>query len=255
MAIPQKENGYTAIANEIMEALAKIRIPGEARQMLDVIIRKTYGFNKKQDQISTTQFMEATGLKRFIIHRARKRLLLANLITVSKNAHSQILTYSFQKNYEKWIPLAKKITVSKKVLNSMQKSAQTVTIIDDHKRHKDTYTKDNTYIVDFFDYFLLKTKKSLKLTIERRALIEKRLQEGRTLTELKQAVDNFVQDDWIDRHKFMDLVYVIGIRGRIDNLDKWLNVKPKKPEPKPQPTCDVCQGTGYTPEKARCFCW
>ena len=47
MANPQKENGYTSIANDIVEALAGIRIPGEARQCLDVILRKTYGWNKK----------------------------------------------------------------------------------------------------------------------------------------------------------------------------------------------------------------
>ncbi len=227
MPNPQKENGYTAIANEIMDALAKFRIPGEARQMLDVIIRKTYGFNKKQDQIATTQFMQATGLKRFIIHRARKRLLLANLITVSKNDNSQILTYSFQKDYEKWIQLAKKITVSKKGLNSKQKSAQTVTIIDDHKRQKDTYTKA---IEEFFNYFLLKTKKSLKLTPERRAIIAKRLKDGYTLEQLKQAVDNFVLDDWPERHKFIDLVYCIGVRNKIDNFEKWFNYKPKNTE-------------------------
>ena len=38
MANPQTENGYTKIANEIMEALAHIRIPGEAMQVLLVIL-------------------------------------------------------------------------------------------------------------------------------------------------------------------------------------------------------------------------
>jgi phage replication O-like protein O len=227
MSNPQKENGYTPIANEIMEALARIRIPGEARQMLDVIIRKTYGFNKKQDQISTSQFMQATGLKRFIIHRARKRLLLSNLITVSKNANSQVITYSFQKDYKKWVLLAKKITVSKNAHNCMQKSAQTVTIIDDHKRHKDTITKDNICIADFFSYFLLKTKKQFKLTATARTLIRQRLNDGFTIAQMKQAVDNFILDDWPERQKHLDLVYCIGVRNKIDNLEKWLNYKPK----------------------------
>lgn len=161
MASPQLENGYTKISNEIMEALGRFRIPGEARQMLDVIIRKTYGFNKTQDQISTTQFMQATGLKRFIIHRARKRLLLSNLITVSKNDNSQILSYSFQKDYEKWILLSKMLTVSKKVLNCMQKSAQTVTIIDDHKRKKETITKEIGPNPDLYPFLKNKDFESL----------------------------------------------------------------------------------------------
>ena len=64
MAEPQKENGYTPIANEIMDALCRIRIPGEERQVLDCIFRKTYGWNKCEDSISLTQFMEMTGLKK-----------------------------------------------------------------------------------------------------------------------------------------------------------------------------------------------
>ena len=49
MVSPQWENGYTKIANEILESLARIRINGEARQVLDVIIRKTYGYGKKTE--------------------------------------------------------------------------------------------------------------------------------------------------------------------------------------------------------------
>lgn len=121
-ANPQKENGYTAIANEIMEALARIRINGEARQMLDVIIRKTYGFNKKQDQISTSQLVEATGLANYAIHKARHKLLKMGIIEVlpkkvigvTQKGNSQILTYSLQKDYTKWQPLPKKVTVTQK---------------------------------------------------------------------------------------------------------------------------------------------
>ena len=124
MASPQADNGYTRIANEIMDNLAKIRIAGEARQMLDVIIRKTYGFNKKEDKISTSQFMKLTGLSRIAIPKARRKLLELNLITVSQKGYSQGLTYSIQKNYEKWQPYPKKDTVSKKGYRCIPKRIQ-----------------------------------------------------------------------------------------------------------------------------------
>ena len=110
MANP-KPDKFTRISNEIMDNLAKIRIAGEARQMLDVIIRKTYGFNKKEDKISTSQFMELTGLSRIAIPKARKKLLKLNLITISQKGYSQGLIYSIQKDYEKWKPYPKKDTV------------------------------------------------------------------------------------------------------------------------------------------------
>src|SRR3990167_10934880 len=134
MAYPQKENGYTAIANEIMEALAKIRIPGEARQVLDVIIRKTYGFNKKEDVISLSQFVEHTNLSKSHICQSIRKLVSINIITKKGNASSlftkkgndDFVTYGFQKDYDKWITLPKKVTLPKKETNVTEKGNLTL---------------------------------------------------------------------------------------------------------------------------------
>jgi phage replication O-like protein O len=123
MASPQLENGYTRFANELMAALAMTRIPGEARQILDTVLRKTYGWQKKEDQISISQFHEATGIKKPSIIRAMKILLSMKLIIVSKKANSKGHVYEFNKNYESWQPLAKKLTFTKK-LTSVSNNAK-----------------------------------------------------------------------------------------------------------------------------------
>jgi phage replication O-like protein O len=64
MNSPQLENGYTRIANELLDALIRYRIPGEERQVLDVIIRKTYAYGKKEDRISLSQFHDMTRIKK-----------------------------------------------------------------------------------------------------------------------------------------------------------------------------------------------
>ena len=119
MASPQIENGYTRIANEIMEALAKIRIPGEARQVLDAVFRKTYGWNKREDKISLSQFEKMTGLARPSICRAIKKLLIMNIIEKSGNSKSlftkrgndKISVDSIQKNHNDWFTLTKPSTL------------------------------------------------------------------------------------------------------------------------------------------------
>lgn len=80
MANPQIENGYTRISNEILEALARIRIPGEAMQIFLVIIRKIYGFQKKKDVIALSQFCLATGIQKPNVVRAIKQLQTMNLV-------------------------------------------------------------------------------------------------------------------------------------------------------------------------------
>ncbi len=110
MADVQLENGYIRIAIEIYEAWAKIRINGEARQVLDTIIRKTYGWQKKEDNISLSQFNLATGLKRPTICKALKKLTIMNLIIIQKdNGIGNI--YKLNKDFSTWKPLPKKVIV------------------------------------------------------------------------------------------------------------------------------------------------
>ena len=138
MKNPQLENGYTRIANEIFEKLASFRISGEEWQVLLVIWRKTYGFNKKFDNISISQFFELTKMKKPSIIRAIKKLISKNI--VSKRANGRLNQYSFIKHYASWKPLAKKLTykkvsnianiVSKKANKSLAKKLPTKDIKD-----------------------------------------------------------------------------------------------------------------------------
>ena len=57
------------------------------------------------------------------------------------------------------------------------------------------------------------------------------LNKKRTEEQLKKAIDNFSKDDWPDRHKFTDLVYCIGVRGGVDNFDKWSDFENQKSDP------------------------
>ena len=109
MPSPQLERGYTRIANELLDALARIRIPGEARQVLDVIIRLTYGYQRKETSIALEEFVRRTEIKKPNVVRAIKRLQEMGLITVIKKDNERkfdlesIGKYSINKNFEKQI--------------------------------------------------------------------------------------------------------------------------------------------------------
>ncbi len=119
MANPQLENGYTQIADELVEAWARTRIPGEARQVYDVILRKTYGFNKKADCISLSQFSLATGLKKPHVCRALNVLRSMNLIAEKDNDIANMRRIN--KDFDSWKPLPRKITVAEKGNNRYRK--------------------------------------------------------------------------------------------------------------------------------------
>lgn len=141
MVSPQCENGYTRIANEILEALARIRIPGEARQVFDTILRKTYGFGKKEDGISLSQFVLSTSLLKNHICDSINKLKKMNLITQKDNDIASV--YSINKDYTSWKPLPKKVTLPKKVITITEKGNESlpkkVHTID---KNKETITKE-----------------------------------------------------------------------------------------------------------------
>ena len=56
MANPQAENGYTPIANEIVEALYRVNLSAYESRVLWYLCRKIYGWSKKTDWIALSQF-------------------------------------------------------------------------------------------------------------------------------------------------------------------------------------------------------
>jgi phage replication O-like protein O len=103
---------HTRVPNKVLDALLKIRIPGEARQMLDTIIRQTYGYkNRPEDWIASSQFMRFTGLSRSAVYKGRRKLLEMNLIKITRRG--QRLFYSVQEDVSRWKPSPKKESLLK----------------------------------------------------------------------------------------------------------------------------------------------
>lgn len=77
----QVENGnYTRIVNPLIEQLIKIPFKGCELAVALYIIRKTYGFQKKEDEISLSQFQQGLERSRQTIVTALKNLQLVQVV-------------------------------------------------------------------------------------------------------------------------------------------------------------------------------
>ena len=54
MASPQLENGYTSIANEILDNLCKLSLNGTELKVVICIFRYTFGFRRKSHKLSAS---------------------------------------------------------------------------------------------------------------------------------------------------------------------------------------------------------
>ena len=103
MANPQLSNGYTKIANELLEAICRLNISGNEMRILLYIIRRTYGFNKSYSEISLSEISAAVEIRREHIQKALKKLSAKKIIELHIHCGTKSQTISIVKNYEEWI--------------------------------------------------------------------------------------------------------------------------------------------------------
>jgi phage replication O-like protein O len=207
MANPQKENGYTAIANEILDKLIKYRLPGEQRQVLDFVIRKTYGYNKKRDAISLSQFEEATCMARSSVIRARDSLVTKRLLLVSnQKVTSSAKVYEFNKDFDEWEVVTKRLPSYKKVTEGSYKKVNQVVTKRLHTKDnitKDKY-KDKGIYSRVVNYLNEKTGKHFKSTSKKtKNHIRARLNDGFSEQDFMKVIDNRCAK-WMPDKKFRE---------------------------------------------------
>ena len=116
MASPQKENGYTSIANELLEQFYRRRFSASQLKILLLVIRFTYGFNRKTAALSNTFIASGTGMHEITVSKEVGTLLRDNVLKLHKNPtfhNSRVI--GINKDYESWrnhLELAKALRVS-----------------------------------------------------------------------------------------------------------------------------------------------
>lgn len=135
MASPQRENGYTAIANELLEQLIGLDIPSQELRTALFVLRKTYGYGKKEDAIALSQMQKAVG----VAHKSQMSavvgaLVKKKIVTVMSGINGLTKKYQFNKDYEQWRPLIRTLTVKKQLKRGLTSSLTT----------KETITKEIT---------------------------------------------------------------------------------------------------------------
>lgn len=71
----QKENGFTGIANELLDSLITSDLSHRELKLVLAIIRRTWGWKKKEDIISLSQFQEMTGIDFSNVSKSLKSLV------------------------------------------------------------------------------------------------------------------------------------------------------------------------------------
>lgn len=139
---PQKENGYTPIANELLEAIVLFKFSERQYKILFALIRKTYGFNKSSDDISLSQLSIICNLPINHVSTVIKQLVDLNVIIKTKGKHA--FNLSINKLYDDWGGLHN-MEFPNMELHKMDKRVTSLGVLGLHNMEvQKTTPKDNT---------------------------------------------------------------------------------------------------------------
>lgn len=98
--MPNLEDGYTRIANELLDAIISFGFSKREFAILFCVIRKTYGYNKKMDDLSLSQISRATKLDAGNISKAIKSLTDCKVLSKQQGKYGYLI--GINKNYNEW---------------------------------------------------------------------------------------------------------------------------------------------------------
>lgn len=111
MANPQIENGYTAVANEILDHLYKQPLNGTELKVIMCILRYTFGFQRKSHKLSATFIAKWGNCDLRTVKRALKKLQQDRVIIyINSGQRGVTAELMFNKDYEQWCTGGQNVT-------------------------------------------------------------------------------------------------------------------------------------------------
>lgn len=98
---PQLEDGYTRIAHELLEIMAKTKLSPTQYRIIFAVWRYTYGFGRKSHHLSLSFLAQATGCDRRSLQREVKRLLDWKIL-IEYSSKRQARKIGFNKRFNQW---------------------------------------------------------------------------------------------------------------------------------------------------------
>ena len=141
MASPQTGNGHTQIANEVLEKIYQQPLTSSEFRVVFFVIRKTWGWKKKEDKISLSQIAKEVGIPRSNASDILQSLVAKRLLVKTKGI---INTLQFNKDYEKWV-VAKRLPPSRSTTTTLvakQRPEVVATVRHTQETIKETITKE-----------------------------------------------------------------------------------------------------------------
>ncbi|WP_157636142.1 replication protein [Burkholderia ubonensis] len=125
-ATPQLENGFTRLANDLLDALLYAGLTARQWAVVMAVARKTYGWNKTRDDIGLSQLRLMTGIDKSHLSRTIRELEAMRILNREAGMYSH--TLGINKRHKDWqlpnqqpqLPKQPQLPIQQPLLNQPQ---------------------------------------------------------------------------------------------------------------------------------------
>ena len=96
------DDGYTPLANLILEALAMAKMSGVQKGLCMFLFRRTYGWGIKEDEITLKEFAEGVNSSISYVSKQLKQLIEWNVVIRTKYEPGKTPAYTFNTRVAQW---------------------------------------------------------------------------------------------------------------------------------------------------------
>ncbi|WP_312448234.1 conserved phage C-terminal domain-containing protein [Lacrimispora sp.] len=197
---PQLEDGYTRVANELLEAVFHADFNGAQIRILLCLIRNTYGYGRKECEFSNSFVAKGTGLNKKSVALVMNSLQEGKVITVTQQpTYTSPKKVKLNKCIKEWSPLPPQWKTSPTGADVTSGTGEDVTSgtgEDVTPQKRKILKKDIKEIVEkppyqeIIDYLNSKTGKSYRWqTKATQGHINARFADGYTMEDFKNVID------------------------------------------------------------------
>ncbi len=230
MASPQTKNGYTRIANEILEEIMKTNLNGTQFRIVMAIWRYTYGFRRTSYEMPLSFLAEKMETKKSHVDKELDILIERKIITVYGIGQRRGRVLGFNKNYDEW---------SDRPQEQKEPSAPKKETIKKPKiQNKDKYDESNTYYKMALYFHCLVSNVAKEAGVEhliKKANLQSWANDFRLLVEKDGVSKRLAKDvmDWVTHDSFWktNVLSAKKLREKFGELAIKMNAtqKPKVP--------------------------
>lgn len=233
MANPQIEHGHTRIANEILEQIMRVSLNGTQFRLVMAIWRYTYGFQRKNHEMSISFLVESINGSRSQVTRELNALIDRKIVVVVGTGKGGSRKLGFNKNHAEWDCTLNRVYPNQSTEVYSNQGTEVYPNQGTKKESIKENNKENIYS-RVINYLNQKAGKRFSpKSAANKKLINGRIAEGRTFEDFIHVID-VKCEEWLDDPKWSEYLRPSTL-FRPTNFENYLNQKMKSDQSQAKP--------------------